>query len=103
MRVEVDEVMVMGTIPWWVWTIPIWPTVMSMAYALLVGVLQRRATGRYPSFREWCRAVPALREPAAQPEPEAGADLPAVGFAQQAGCDGDAAVRDIDPSAARQR
>jgi len=82
----------MTAIPWWAWTVPMWPTAMCMAYALLVGVLQRKTTGRYPSFGEWCRAVPMLRAAATPIAPSINADRPATGSEQQADHDGDRAT-----------
>ncbi len=47
-------------VPWWAWTIPLWPTLVAMAFVLGAGWLQRRSTGRYPTLRDFVHALLTL-------------------------------------------
>jgi hypothetical protein len=50
-------------IPWWAWTVPLWPTVLAMTFTLATGWLRGRATGQYPTVQEWTQALLALLHP----------------------------------------
>jgi hypothetical protein len=50
-------------IPWWTWTVPLWPTVLTMLFVLLTGWLRGHATGDYPSVQEWSQALLGLLQP----------------------------------------
>jgi hypothetical protein len=69
--------------PWWAWTVPLWPTLLAMAFVLLTGWLRGRSTGSYPTVQEWTQALLTLLQPMRNTAPTTQKDRP-TGRSQQA-------------------
>lgn len=75
-------------LPWWVWTVPLWPTILHMGFVLAAGWLQRRSSGNYPTLRDFSAAVISLsalsRSQGPDPRPPVENSRPAASPEQQA-------------------
>lgn len=52
---------VVGMVPWWAWLLPLARAGLLIAFVLVVGIVQGRSTGVYPTLLEWSEALHRLR------------------------------------------